>query len=491
MTIRILHLEDDPLDGELIGDVLQAGIPDLELRRVASRDEYVKGVLERPPHVILADYRVPGFDGLAALGVARDIAPTVPFIFVSGTLGEETAVETLKQGAADYIVKGRLTRLVPAIRGALRAAENRAERLRAEGALVAQKQLLGALIDSIPDMIYAVDYDLRLTVANRAMLDFIGASEAQAIGRPLREFLKLEEVRPGVAEDSLLMATARAVVGRESHRVVPSGERRWYLTTKALITSPDDGRVVGLVSVSRDITARKRMEREMVDVSNREQRRIGADIHDGLGQELTGLSLMLKGLESRLDAQQAGEAVDSIRQVARIRELSQRAIGTARALARGLAPVELERDGLAAALRHLANRSSESLAIECRIDCELPGRLDLEDDVAMHLYRIAQESIANAAKHGHASTVIVRLWTDAERVYLRIRDDGRGMPDEPRTGDVGMGLSLMRYRATSIGGELRIGGNAPQGTTVECWCPLNTDHRAAKPRSDRAPVSGG
>lgn len=479
MTIRILHLEDDALDGELIGDVLEASIPDLELRRVAARDEYVKGILERPPHVILADYRVPGFDGLAALAVAREIAPAVPFIFVSGTLGEETAVDTLRQGAADYIVKGRLTRLVAAVRGALRAAENRAERLRAEGALMAQKQLLRALIDSIPDMIYAVDYELRLTVANRAMLDFIGATEEQAIGSPLRDFLQLEEVRPGVAEDSLLMATAHAVVGRESHRVIATGERRWFLTTKTLITAPDDGRVVGLVSVSRDVTARKRMEREMVDVSNREQRRIGADIHDGLGQELTGLSLMLKGLESRLDAAQASDARDAIRQVSRIRELSQRAIGTARALARGLAPVELERDGLAAALRNLVHRSAESLATDCRIDCGIPGRLELDDDVAMHLYRIAQESIANAAKHGHAKQIVVSLWTDAERVHLEIRDDGEGIGDAAASAAEGggMGLSLMRYRATSIGGELHIGPNSPRGTLVRCWCPLRADRR--------------
>lgn len=475
MTIRILHLEDDPLDSDLIGETLHAGIADLEIVRVEHRDEYLTGLLKHTPDLILADYRLPGFDGLAALGLAREIAPSVPFIFVSGTLGEETAVETLKQGAADYVLKQRLARLVPAVEAALAAARNREERKRAEQALRAQEQLLAALVDSLPDMIYAVDSDLKLTVVNRAMLEFLGRSESDVLGRPLKAFMPVDEARPGVPEDALLMATARSVSAREHSRLLPSGGRHWFVTSKALITSPEDGRVIGLVCVNRDVTRRKHMERELVEVSNREQRRIGADIHDGLGQELTGVSLLLKGLESRLES----EPSSTLTQITKIRELAQRAIGTARSLARGLAPVELERDGLAAALGHLVRRSTETLRVECSLDSSVSGRIALDDDVATHLYRITQEAIANAAKHGRAKRVNVTLLCDDDRLNLEVADDGIGLPEvTDQRGEAGMGLSLMRYRATSIGGELRISPNRPTGTIVQCWCPLGDERPA-------------
>jgi DNA-binding response OmpR family regulator len=131
-VLRILILEDSPLDAELIGARLSEGGIGCELVRIESRDAFAAALEEGGVDLILADYALPGFDGLSALRLAKEPHPSVPFIFVSGTFGEEVAIETLKSGATDYVLKHRLERLLPAVRRAMREAEERRERERTE-----------------------------------------------------------------------------------------------------------------------------------------------------------------------------------------------------------------------------------------------------------------------------------------------------------------------------------------------------------------------
>ncbi len=141
-VLHILILEDSPLDAELVGARLSEGEIGCELVRVQSRDAFAAALEEGGVDLILADYVLPGFDGLSALSLAKELCPSVPFIFVSGTLGEEVAIETLKSGATDYVLKHRLERLLPAVRRAMREAEERWDRERALQNL--EKRLLGA-----------------------------------------------------------------------------------------------------------------------------------------------------------------------------------------------------------------------------------------------------------------------------------------------------------------------------------------------------------
>ncbi len=140
--LRLLHLEDNPVDADLIVETLtEGGIP-CEARRVEGRDAFVAALKEGQIDMILADYSLPGFDGISALALARKLSPDVPFIFVSGTLGEELAIDTMHRGATDYILKQRLGRLVPSVQRALRNLHDRTERKRAEEALEqSEKQL--------------------------------------------------------------------------------------------------------------------------------------------------------------------------------------------------------------------------------------------------------------------------------------------------------------------------------------------------------------
>jgi len=220
------------------------------------------------------------------------------------------------------------------------------------------------------------------------------------------------------------------------------------------------------LTVLQDATARRQLEREVLEASNREQQRIGNDLHDGLGQELTGIALLLRGLENRAE-REAAALSPAIEEVAL---LVNDAIFTTRALARGLSPVTFDRGGLALALEELARRLSAMFHINVR--CEADDRLDrgLESVNALHLYRIAQEAVTNAAQHGSAGKVMIELRFDAGRGLLRIEDNGHGFNPAMHQSK-GLGLRIMHYRAQMMAGSLRIESARSRGTVVSCWFP--------------------
>lgn len=220
------------------------------------------------------------------------------------------------------------------------------------------------------------------------------------------------------------------------------------------------------LTMLQDATSRRQLEREVLEASNREQQRIGNDLHDGLGQELTGIALLLRGLENRAE-RAAPELSTAIEEIAL---LVNDAIFTTRALARGLTPVTFDRGGLALALVELARRLSATFHINVR--CEPDDSLEqgLESVNALHLYRIAQEAVTNAAQHGRASQVSIVLRDDDGRGLLCIEDNGQGFNPAIHNSK-GLGLRIMHYRAQMMAGSLRIESAPARGTTVSCWFP--------------------
>jgi signal transduction histidine kinase len=218
--------------------------------------------------------------------------------------------------------------------------------------------------------------------------------------------------------------------------------------------------------IFRDITERKRLEREILEISDRERRRIGQDLHDGLCQHLAGIELMSQVLQQKL----AGKSKPDSARAAEIARHVREAISQTRSLARGLSPVTLESEGLASALRELASNAEKMFGVSCRVECaDDPPNLAVA--MATHLYRIAQEAVSNGIKHGKATQVEICLETNKERLKLSVRDNGSGLPKIPPRTD-GMGLRIMRYRAGMVGGILSIEPAAPGGTLVECTVPM-------------------
>jgi len=225
--------------------------------------------------------------------------------------------------------------------------------------------------------------------------------------------------------------------------------------------------------VLQDVSERKQLEREVLDIANRERHRLGTDLHDGLGQELTGVALMLRSVSTRLgrDAPAAAPQIDGIV------GLVNHAIESARAMARGLAPVTIDQGGLGSALEELTSRSRAAYGVQVRLRRAVPDDLQVGEDTAIHLYRITQEAINNSIRHGRAARVQVSLREVAGRLELSVSDDGIGLADT-HAESPGMGLKIMRYRARMIGGTIEIRRRRVGGTRVKCVCGSGQGVRA-------------
>jgi len=231
---------------------------------------------------------------------------------------------------------------------------------------------------------------------------------------------------------------------------------------QARMSACEGGSVLALV---RDVTARNQFEREILDVSQRTQHRIGQDLHDGLGQHLTGITFLGKALERKLAARQlpeAGDAAEIVRMV--INVLSQ-----TRQLARSLFPVELESGEFVAALQEMAASVEEASKIRCRL-LTSPGLVVRDPDVTNHLFRLAQEAINNAVKHGAARQIELQLTLEDDQLHLCIRDDGAGFEPQ-RSATIGLGMRIMQYRAQKIGARLDFYSPPEGGTEVTCSVP--------------------
>jgi PAS domain S-box-containing protein len=223
------------------------------------------------------------------------------------------------------------------------------------------------------------------------------------------------------------------------------------------------------LAVLNDVTERKRLEREIIEISNREQQRIGSDLHDGLGQDLTGIALMLRGVAAQLRKEGSAARLE----VEEVIGLVNNAIESTRSLARGLSPVSGERGGLAAALQTLAARASERYGVHVEFSANFDEPLRLSETSATHVYRIVQEALTNVMRHSRASVVTVSLETVSGELHLRVDDNGRGFEQPTPDSPGGLGLKIMRYRAQMLGGDLILESGTNGGASVRCSCPLD------------------
>jgi two-component system sensor kinase FixL len=217
--------------------------------------------------------------------------------------------------------------------------------------------------------------------------------------------------------------------------------------------------------IVRDISERRRLEKEILNVSEEERRRIGQDLHDGLGQMLTGIGLLSQDLARQLEEEGHERAEDMTEITEHIKEADQ----YARDLSHGLIPVDVEANGLTEALRRLSQNAERLFNVDCSFR-EVETVLIHNNTVATHLYRIAQEAVSNAVRHGEADDIKIILASGEEQVRLQVRDDGVGF-DEESTDGSGMGVHIMNYRARIIGATLEISSELGDGTVVTCTVP--------------------
>jgi PAS domain S-box-containing protein len=433
---------------------------------VAAGREALAWLDQHQADLLLLDLKLDDMPGGEMVGHLTTDHPDLPFVIMTGQGDERVAVEMMKRGARDYLVKdAEFLEFLPEV---VQRVLDQVETERRLAAAEERVNLVQNVVERGFSAVLIADGavpDPRILYINPTFSLLTGYTPEQVIGQPLSALRELSAVR-----ERLLQGVSQVVEEVYSYQTA-EGER-WGEWRLGPVRDRND-RVTHWLVILRDITERKRLEKEILEISDREQRRIGQDLHDGLCQQLAGIELMSQALEQKIAARSKADA----RLAAEIAGHVRGAIRQTRLLARGLSPVTLESEGVMPAFQELALNTEKMFQVACRFDCPAPVQV-LDPSVATHLFRIAQEAVSNAIKHGKARRVTIQLRQEGATLVLSIRDDGTGFP-QPLPRAEGMGLHIMQSRAGMIGGTLRTENDPRGGARVICRVALGT---GAKPK---------
>lgn len=377
------------------------------------------------------------------LALSRDVAR-----IARGDLG--VRVETGAKGELALLERG-----INNMARALQAVQDAQEERRA---------ILATVLDSLDAQVYVADLKTyELLFVNRVTREVFG----NVVGQPCWRALHPGQDGPcrNCINHRLLRHDGQpgAPCVRE---IQDPASHRWFMLQDSALKWVDE-RIVRMGIVT-DITESKRagdhirrLERQIMEIGEQERMRFGHELHDGLGQQLTGIALLSKVLAQKLARHSPAEAEEAERIVAMVNQ----AVAETRQLARGLQPVEVEENGLMSALDTLAGNIEKHLNIHCEFRCKEPVPV-ANNQVATQLFRIAQEAVNNAIKHGGATQITIALGASRDAVQLAIHDNGAGFSPGVRDMHSGMGLQIMQYRARMAGATLEIDSAPQEGTCV-------------------------
>lgn len=474
-TLRILYLEDVISDGELVGDILKEENFDVEMRLARNRKEYLEAIEAYEPHLILADYTLPTFDGLEALEIAKKLVPQIPFIFVTGSLGEERAVEAMQRGAVDFVVKQNLSRLSPAVMRAIREAEEKTARKQIEAHIQ-------SIFESTTEAIFSVNLNRELTAFNSVFARFFAElyQTNPQVGGKLLDFIPEKE------HCSWLNCTHKAQTTGTCnldyvYQVDASITRYFEISSHSI----NDGEfIIGASFFMKDVTDQRleeiknaaleaqkikdQLEKErqnkiiLMAGQEKERKRISKELHDGVGQILTSLSMQVAGAKAflhRKEYEQLQPILESTQHtlnglIAEMREISQ-----------NLSPRILNDHGLSIALERLKDELCKNQEIE-NVNLVVLSQDDrFAPELEIQIYRIVQELTNNISKHASATEVDIQFIQHESYIQLIVEDNGVGFQLNQDSMN-GLGLYNLQERVAILNGSLNIDSTIEKGTTV-------------------------
>lgn len=492
--LRILIVEDLASDAELMAyELRQANLP-FSTRRVENDVDFLRALAQFHPDLILSDYHLPYFNGLAALTLAQEHCPDVPFIFVSGAIGEEVAIDTLKRGATDYVLKDRLSRLVPAVQRALREAVDRRERRQAEAALRESEQRYRLLVGTIPAVVYKGYTDWSVDFIDNKIEQLTGYAKEEFDSRRLKwNDLVLPEDIPPIKKAFLLCMEDDQTYYREFRIRTRDGRVLWIQDRGQVICDPQ-GKVDYVSGVFFDATEAQRakmalqeseqrlrfLTTQLLSAQEQERKRISMELHDELGQNLTVMKLQVRSIEGGLRDDQP----DLKQACLELRQYVDTVIDNVRRLSRDLSPAILEDLGLLSALKYLLEGVGKHLNIKPSLDIEDLNSL-FPAEAQIIIYRIFQECLKNIAKHAGACQVRVQVRRDGESVCFVLEDNGCGFEVDQVMGrpatERGLGLAALNERARILGGTCEVSSRRGAGTKVVCTIPVPKTTKKSAP----------
>ncbi|HEV7802247.1 MAG TPA: ATP-binding protein [Burkholderiales bacterium] len=484
--LHILLAEDSPTDADLVRHEVSAAY-ELTLLRVEDTASMSQALRDERWDIVLSDYYMPGFGALAALKLVREGGYDVPFIIVSGNMGEDLAVEAMRAGAADYVMKRNLSRLVPAIARELRDAEARRAAIRAEQQLLEQSALLQGIVDHFPGVVFQV------------MSDAPGSYKFSHVSEGSIELLELPPARLESDTDAFFHLLQKpdatiltAHMNRSSDNLTPvnwegrvraaeSGMIKW-VNIRLRPRRDGSGKIIwegfmANITMSKEheielIAARKRqteLSSHLENAKEHERARIARELHDDIGGNLTAIKIDVLWLAERV-----GAADPRVRgKLAALEDLVDQTAAAITRIGQDLRPGILDL-GLVAAIEWQAKDFSNhtGVATIVRSDKE---KLEIEPVIATALFSILRETLTNIAKHAKATHVRIELEATDEDVELTVTDNGQGIVAADRLKPTSFGLRGMEERTAQLGGMVSVSAARPHGTCIAVRVP----HRAA------------
>jgi PAS domain S-box-containing protein len=453
--IRVLLIDDDQ-DSYILTRHKLSKIPggNFTVDWAASYDDGLAQIKKNGHDVYLLDYRLGAQTGLELLREALDAGCKAPIIMLTSE-NPLVDAEAMKLGAADFLSKDKLDSAL--LERSIRYSVKHYETLQK---LRESEARLASFMHHVPCAVFIKNLQGRYVFVNETCERVFRRKLDQWVGRTDVDLWSKSLANKFKQIDQQIIAEKKAVETTESVQN-DEGTQHWLTTRFPILDEKGEPTMIGGAAIN--ITESRRLEREIQTVSEREQRRIGQDLHDGLGQYLTGIACMVKVLGAKLAEKNLPEAGDAQRITAMVNETIQQT----RDLARGLCPVELETNGLQAALQELASRVTKLFNTKCEFDST--GVVQMYDNAAaVHLYRIAQEAINNAIKHGQASEIRLGLTSANGQIVLTVQDNGSGLPKNGHHKPSGMGMRVMNYRAAMIGANVQLETPSDGGVMVKC-----------------------
>jgi len=348
------------------------------------------------------------------------------------------------------------------------SAHNIGELKNIEQKLKENKARAQAILETTVDGIITTDIEGQILNFNHSACRMFGYSEEEIVGQNLNVLIP----KPHSSDDNYVNRYSETVEQREvGYRREMMGRRKDGETFPLELSISEvewEGRRL-FTAVINDISERRRLEREILRISEEERRNLGQDLHDGLGQMLTGIHLISKNLAQKLES----KGIPGSDEVREISDLVKEADEYAKALAHGMVNVDFKEEGLEAALEQLTQQIEKLFDVNCLVNNK--DSISLSNNMqGMHLYRIAQESISNAVKHGKANNITIDLKKENGSLQLSVKDDGIGFTEsQKKKKKPGMGINIMRYRASILSGRIEIFETDNQETKVVCTIPFN------------------
>lgn len=466
---KILLLEDNPSDAQILLRLLKKTGLVFECRITINKQEYLAGLNEFVPDIIISDNTLIGFDATEALEIYHRLSLTIPFILVTGTVSEEFAAEIIKLGADDYILKDRLTRLPSAMEHALKKRKIEKEKKEAIEKLRFSEKNLSTIFENATEGFLLTDTDYVVKAFNENAKKFLSYQSSHTLeaGEKLFSFFEPSGTEP------VLKMMGKALMGEKSQL-----DRKYEMSNKTIWLNysinpvQENGSISGTcisirdisdlkIAEQRQLSEQKKISRAIIKAQETERNHLGQELHDNINQLLAAIRIHLD------KARKNHEILED--PLAYPIELLNMTMEEIRSLSKNL--VTPFNTNLKDQLESLLDSLQTNVGIQTSLEYDVKHIID--DDQKLHIYRIFQEQVNNIIKHSEAKQVSVQIKSDDKQIAIVITDDGKGFDDKMK--NKGIGLPNIINRVELFFGKVIIITAPGKGCIIQITMPIQND----------------